>query len=80
MAHGFQLHLLPGCGKLRPDAADALAAAICHSYMRNENGVGGRCHCGALQTEALLVGGDLHTAKRLPVIFAPGSRSCFDTK
>lgn len=26
--------LLPGCGKLRPDAADALAAAICHSYMR----------------------------------------------
>lgn len=26
--------LLPACGKLKPDAADALAAAICHSYMR----------------------------------------------
>ena len=26
--------LLPAAGKLRPDAADALAAAICHSYMR----------------------------------------------
>ena len=26
--------LLSGCGKLKPDAADALAAAICHSYMR----------------------------------------------
>ena len=26
--------LVPAAGKLRPDAADALAAAICHSYMR----------------------------------------------
>jgi len=27
--------LLPACGeKLKPDAADALAAAICHAYMR----------------------------------------------
>ncbi len=26
--------LLPVSGKLKPDAADALAAAICHSYMR----------------------------------------------
>lgn len=26
--------LLPTAGKLKPDAADALAAAICHSYMR----------------------------------------------
>jgi len=26
--------LLPAAGKLRPDAADALAAAICHSYLR----------------------------------------------
>lgn len=26
--------LLPTCGKLKPDAADALATAICHSFMR----------------------------------------------
>lgn len=26
--------LLPACGNLKADAADALAAAICHSYMR----------------------------------------------
>ncbi len=26
--------LLPKAGKLKPDAVDALATAICHAYMR----------------------------------------------
>ena len=30
-------HLLPGCGAVSPDAADALAVAICHAHYRGIN-------------------------------------------